>query len=54
MWLSTEHLALRPGLTRKLAAKFVGPFKVTEAIGPVAFCLELPSHWRIHDVFHLS
>ena len=25
-WLSTEHLKLAPGLSQKLAAKFVGPF----------------------------
>ena len=29
-WLSTENSSLRPGLTRKLAAKFAGPFKVIE------------------------
>ena len=29
-WLSTENLSLRPGLNRKLAAKFAGPFKVIE------------------------
>ena len=29
-WLSTEHLKLAPGLTRKLAAKWAGPFPVVE------------------------
>ena len=29
-WLSTEHLKLAPGLTRKLAAKWAGPFPVIE------------------------
>ena len=42
-WLSTEHLKLAPGLLRKLAAKFVGPFRVVAAVGAVSFCLELPS-----------
>ena len=42
-WLSTEHLKLAPGLSQKLAAKFVGPFWVTDAVGTVSFCLELPS-----------
>ena len=32
-WLSTEHLKLAPGLSRKLAAKFVGPFCVVAAVG---------------------
>ena len=42
-WLSTEHLKLAPGLSRKLAAKFVGPFQVTNAVGAVSFHLELLS-----------
>ena len=42
-WLSTEHLKLAPGLSRKLAAKFVGPFRVTDAVGAVSIDLELPS-----------
>ena len=29
-WLSTEHLKLAPGLTRKLAAKWAGLFPVVE------------------------
>ena len=42
-WLSTEHLKLAPGLSQKLAAKFVGLFRVVAAVGAVSFCLELPS-----------
>ena len=42
-WLSTEHLKLAPGLLRKLAAKFVGPFRVIAAVGAVSFRLELSS-----------
>ena len=53
-WLSTEHLKLALGLSRKLAAKFVGPFRVTDAVGAVSFRLELPSKWRVHNVFHTS
>ena len=42
-WLSTEHLKLAPGLSQKLAAKFVRPFCVIAAVGAVSFRLELPS-----------
>ena len=42
-WLLMEHLKLAPGLSSKLAAKFVGPFRVTDAVGAVSFHLELPS-----------
>ena len=42
-WLSTEHLKLAPGLLRKLAAKFIGPFWVVATVGAMSFRLELPS-----------
>ena len=42
-WLSTEHLKLAPGLSCKLAAKFVGAFWVVAAVSGVSFHLELPS-----------
>ena len=42
-WLSTEHLKLALGLSRKLAAKFVGPFWVVSAVGAMSFRLEFPS-----------
>ena len=42
-WLSAEHLKMAPGLSRKLAAKFVGPFWVVAAVGAVSFRLKLPS-----------
>ena len=53
-WLSTEHLRLTPGLTRKLAAKWAGPYCVVASVGPVTFRLALPPAWKIHDVFHVS
>ena len=60
--LSTKNLRLkkddRTMARRKLLPKFIGPYKVTEAIGlsgkEVAFRLGLPEHCRIHDVFHVS
>ena len=53
-WLSTDHLKLPTNLSRKLASRYVGPFKVIEQINPVAFHLLLPDGWKVHDVFHVS
>ena len=52
-WLSSKHLVITPGLSRKLADKFVGPFEVLEKVGALSFRLKLPSPWRVHDVFHV-
>ena len=38
--------------TRKLGPKRYGPFEVWEVVGHINFCLGLPSHWKIHNVFH--
>ncbi|WVZ79414.1 hypothetical protein U9M48_026994 [Paspalum notatum var. saurae] len=45
----------RFGVKGKLAPRYVGPFKITEKCGPVAYRLELPPHLAArHDVFHVS
>ncbi|GKE12122.1 hypothetical protein Tco_1415673 [Tanacetum coccineum] len=39
----------------KLASRFVGPFEITERIGPVAYRLRLPQELNgVHDTFHVS
>eukprot|EP00253_Pinus_taeda_P019091 PITA_19091 len=38
----------------KMAPRFCGPFQVLARIGPVAYQLALPSHLRVHNVFHVS
>ncbi|WVZ84512.1 hypothetical protein U9M48_031541 [Paspalum notatum var. saurae] len=45
----------RFGVKGKLAPRYVGPFKITEQCGPVAYRIELPPHLAaVHDVFHVS
>eukprot|EP00253_Pinus_taeda_P004509 PITA_04509 len=38
----------------KLAPRFCGPFHILAKIESVAYQLALPSHIRVHNVFHVS
>jgi hypothetical protein len=39
----------------KLAPRYVGPFEIIEACGPIAYRLQLPPQLAaIHNIFHLS
>ncbi|GJV79500.1 hypothetical protein Tco_1515370 [Tanacetum coccineum] len=53
--LSPWKGVLRFGKKGKLAPRFVGPFKILERIGPVAYRLRLPEELSsVHDTFHVS
>ncbi|GKB59617.1 hypothetical protein Tco_0915803 [Tanacetum coccineum] len=45
---------MRFGKRGKLNPRYIGPFRIVERIGPVAYCLELPQELsRVHNVFHI-
>ena len=53
VWLKAKHLKL-PYQAPKLAPKRHGPFVIIKRVSPVAYQLQLPIAWTIHDIFHAS
>src|SRR5262249_31925803 len=50
--ITVDNQKERP--SAKLAGQYIGPFKVLDRIGEVAYKLELPENMKIHNVFHVS
>ena len=51
VWLDAKNLSLLHASV-KLASKCHGPFQILQQISLVAYRLQLPPAWCIHDVFH--
>ena len=52
--LKTQHLGISTLPSKKLFQPWMGPFTVSKVINDVAYQLELPHHWKAHNVFHVS
>ena len=53
VWLEGKNLRTTHP-THKLREKRFGPFPVQEVLGKVNYRLEIPGHWKIHNVFHAA
>ncbi|GKF20872.1 putative reverse transcriptase domain-containing protein [Tanacetum coccineum] len=53
-WWPNMKGVMRFGKRGKLNLRYIGPFRIIERIGPVAYRLELPQELsRVHNVFHV-
>ena len=54
-WLDTTDLFImnHPG-SKKLRARWIGPFEVVKIEGDLNVTLKLPPQWRIHPTIHIS
>jgi hypothetical protein len=53
VYLNSRNISTRCP-SKKLDFKKLGPFKIIEKIGKVAYRLALPATMKIHNVFHVS
>ena len=50
-----QKSSIKFGKGAKLSLWFVGSFEITEILGPIPYCIALPSSLRwMHDAFHVS
>jgi Chromo (CHRromatin Organisation MOdifier) domain len=53
VWLDATNLCMM-GTNTKIDPLRYGPFKIVKEISLVAYQLDLPPGWKIHDMFHAS
>ena len=53
VWLKATNLATDEPLP-KLTSKCHGPFRIKDKLSDLTYRLELPAHWKIHDIFHIN
>lgn len=51
--LSTKNIRLKAP-SKKLAARFIGPFRIAEVVGPQSYRLHLPASYKMHNVFNVE
>jgi hypothetical protein len=53
VWLEGTNLKRIEG-TLKLSPRWYRPFRVAAKVSHIAYKINLPDHWKIHNVFHAS
>ena len=53
VWLEATNLHLNYP-SRKLAPKWLGPFKISQVLSSLTYHLQLPPTWKIHNIFHTT
>ncbi len=55
LWLHKGYsIPVTAGVTKKLTQQYVGPFRIVEKVGRLAYRLDVPPDWRIHPVFSVA
>ena len=52
VWLNSKYIKTKQNW--KLEAKFFGPFQILHLVGKQAYKLDLPTKWKLYNVFHMS
>ena len=52
VWLNSKYIKTKRNW--KFEVQFFGLFRLLHLVGKQAYKLELPKHWRMHNVFHVS
>ena len=54
VFLNSRHITLKAVGARKMLVLWLGPFQVLARIGIVNYTLDIPDHYQIHRIFHVS
>ena len=52
VWLNSKYIKIKRN--KKLKSKFFGSFKVRYIVKKQAYKLELPTKWKIYNIFQVS